>query len=291
MTVLAPTWTRVGCLEDIPLLEGRSTSVEGRQDRDLPAARRPGGDRRPLPARRRPAARRHRRRLVRHLPAARAPLRPHQRRGAQRARRASPSTRSRSATGRSGCGLPETRTTCPYCGVGCGLVATVEDGRLTAVRGDKQHPVNQGATCRKPTRLPEAVHAPDRATTPMWRASADERWRTGSWRAVIASIARKLTDVKPDEIAFYISGQLLTEDYYAVNKLAKGFLGTNNVDSNSRLCMSSAVAGYTGALGSRRPAAVLRRHRRGRVRSSSSAPTPRPAIRSSGTGSAPRARS
>ena len=61
------------------------------------------------------------------------------------------------------------------------------------------------------------------------------------------------SDVKPDEIAFYISGQLLTEDYYAVNKLAKGFLGTNNVDSNSRLCMSSAVAGYTGALGSDGP--------------------------------------
>ena len=87
----------------------------------------------------------------------------------------------------------------------------------------------------------------------MWRASADERWRTGSWRRVIAAIARKLADVEPDEIAFYISGQLLTEDYYAVNKLAKGFLGTNNVDSNSRLCMSSAVAGYTGALGSDGP--------------------------------------
>ena len=87
----------------------------------------------------------------------------------------------------------------------------------------------------------------------MWRASPDERWRTGSWRSVINSITRKLIDTKPDEIAFYISGQLLTEDYYAVNKLAKGFLGTNNVDSNSRLCMSSAVAGYTAALGSDGP--------------------------------------
>ena len=161
--------------------------------------------------------------------------------------------KSPSATARSGCDLPDVRTTCPYCGVGCGLVATVEDGRLTAVRGDTEHPVNRGATCRKPTRLPEAVHAPDRATVPMWRASADERWRTGSWRAVTSSIAAKLKSVAPHEIAFYISGQLLTEDYYAVNKLAKGFLGTNNVDSNSRLCMSSAVAGYTGALGSDGP--------------------------------------
>ena len=149
--------------------------------------------------------------------------------------------------------MPETQTTCPYCGVGCGLVADVQDGRLVSVRGDAQHPVNRGATCRKPTRLPEAVHAPDRATTPMWRASTDERWREGTWRSVIPALAEKLQSVKPEEIAFYISGQLLTEDYYAVNKLAKGFLGTNNVDSNSRLCMSSAVSGYTGALGSDGP--------------------------------------
>jgi ferredoxin-nitrate reductase len=129
----------------------------------------------------------------------------------------------------------------------------VSEGRLVGVRGDASHPVNRGATCRKPTRLPEAVHAPDRATTPMWRASTEERWRSGSWRAVVSALAGKLQSVRPEEIAFYISGQLLTEDYYAVNKLAKGFLGTNNVDSNSRLCMSSAVAGYVGALGSDGP--------------------------------------
>src|SRR3954464_6525295 len=156
----------------------------------------------------------------------------------------------------SGCGLPsETRTTGRSCGVGCGLTASVEDGRLVSVRGDAEHPVNRGATCRKPTRLPEAVHAPDRATTPLWRGSTDERWREGSWRTVIAALADKLRSVKPEEIAFYISGQLLTEDYYAVNKLAKGFLGTNNVDSNSRLCMSNAVAGYRESLGSDGPPA------------------------------------
>ena len=81
----------------------------------------------------------------------------------------------------------QVRTGCPYCGTGCGLIGEVAGGRLQAVKGDPLHPVNRGATCRKPTRLPEAVHAPDRATAPMWRASADERWRTGSWRAVIAS--------------------------------------------------------------------------------------------------------
>ena len=145
------------------------------------------------------------------------------------------------------------KTTCPYCGVGCGLVAEVRDGRLVSVRGDEEHPVNRGATCRKPTRLPDAVHAPDRATRPLRRDGLDERWRPLSWRAAISHVATRLERYRPEEIAFYISGQLLTEDYYAVNKLAKGFLGTNNVDSNSRLCMSSAVAGYTGAFGSDGP--------------------------------------
>src|SRR4051794_25224139 len=232
-------------------------------DRGLPPARRVRGDRRPLPARRRPAGRRHRRRLVRDLPAARPPLRPRIRRSAERARereRARGARRGRRALDPyrvkgddSPRGLAAVSTTCPYCGTGCGLVAEVRDGRLAAVRGDGEHPVNRGATCRKPTRLPEAVHAPDRATTPLWRASASDRWREGTWRTVLPSIAEKLRAVKPEEIAFYISGQLLTEDYYAVNKLAKGFLGTNNVDSNSRLCMSSAVAGYTGAFGSDGP--------------------------------------
>ncbi len=154
----------------------------------------------------------------------------------------------------------ETLTQCPYCGVGCGLVAHTEDGRLTKVSGDARHPVNYGATCRKPLGLPDAVHAPDRALTPLWRTSADARFDAVSWRTVIARLARRLAAISethgPDSIAFYISGQLATEDYYVVSKLAKGFLGTNNVDSNSRLCMSSAVAGYVGALGSDGPPAA-----------------------------------
>jgi len=151
----------------------------------------------------------------------------------------------------------EVLTGCPYCGTGCGLIAQVADGQVTSVKGDPRHPVNHGATCRKPLRLPEALTAADRATDPLWRDSRDERWRTLTWRQTIAALTSRLRQVSaehgPDAIAFYISGQLLTEDYYAVNKLAKGFFGTNNVDSNSRLCMSSAVAGYTGAFGSDGP--------------------------------------
>ncbi len=151
----------------------------------------------------------------------------------------------------------EVRTGCPYCGTGCGLIAEVTGGRVTTVKGDPLHPVNRGATCRKPLRLPEALTAADRATQPLWRDSLDDRWRARTWRQSIAEIARRLRDVRarhgPDAIALYLSGQLLTEDYYVATKLAKGFLGTNNVDSNSRLCMSSAVAGYTGAFGSDGP--------------------------------------
>ena len=153
----------------------------------------------------------------------------------------------------------QTRTLCPYCGVGCGLIAETEGGRLTKVGGDPLYPVNRGATCQKPRRLPDAVHAPDRATTPLRRGALDERWREATWRSLIPDLAGRLRGIVdehgPESIAFYVSGQLLTEDYYAAAKLAKGYLGTNNLDSNSRLCMSSAVAGYVGALGSDGPPA------------------------------------
>ena len=130
----------------------------------------------------------------------------------------------------------------------------MRDGRLAAVRGDKDAP-------GQPRRdLPQADAAARGRARARPRDDADAA--RGARRALAARRAggrrsptsrRRLQSVEPDEIAFYISGQLLTEDYYAVNKLAKGFLGTNNVDSNSRLCMSSAVAGYTGALGSDGP--------------------------------------
>ena len=149
--------------------------------------------------------------------------------------------------------MQTTPTQCPYCGVGCGLLADVDDGRLVAVRGDPFHPANRGRTCRKPLGLPFAVHAPDRATAPLWRSDRDARFEPTGWDDALGNVAGRMRAIidehGPDAVAFYISGQLLTEDYYAINKLAKGFLGTNNVDSNSRLCMSSAVAGYSGAFG------------------------------------------
>ncbi|MHB8657659.1 MAG: molybdopterin-dependent oxidoreductase [Solirubrobacteraceae bacterium] len=151
----------------------------------------------------------------------------------------------------------EIATGCPYCGTGCGLIAQVGAGRITAVKGDPLHPVNRGATCRKPLALPDALIAADRATAPLWRETREERWRERSWRQVTGELARRFASVAsahgPDAIALYVSGQLLTEDYYAANKLAKGFLATNNIDSNSRLCMSSAVAGYSAAFGSDGP--------------------------------------
>ena len=121
------------------------------------------------------------------------------------------------------------------------------------VAGDPLYPVNRGRTCRKPLELASAVHAPDRATVPLLRDSREARFEPAGWDAALGTLAGRLRAIVdehgPDAIAFYISGQLLTEDYYAVNKLAKGFLGTNNVDSNSRLCMSSAVAGYDATFG------------------------------------------
>ncbi len=247
---------------------GPQRGGRGPPRRRVPDIRRVARRRRRVPAPGRPPRRRHRRRTLRDVPAARLALRPHHRRGGagtrparrlrggravRRALAASPGGRAR--RGR----VTRTRTTCPYCGVGCGLIAEVGGGRLTGVAGDPLHPVNRGATCRKPLHLPEAVHAPDRARAPLVRDSRDERWRAASWEDALATVAGRLRGIMdehgPDAVAFYVSGQLLTEDYYVVNKLAKGFLRTNNVDSNSRLCMSSAVAGHRASLGSDGPPA------------------------------------
>jgi len=153
----------------------------------------------------------------------------------------------------------EVRTLCPYCGVGCGLIATTKGGRLERVAGDPLNPVNRGATCRKPLHLGETIDTPDRARAVLSRDSLDERFAPSSWRSIVPQLAGRLREISdrrgPDAIAFYVSGQLLTEDYYAVNKLVKGYLGTNNLDSNSRLCMSSAVMGYAGAFGADGPPA------------------------------------
>ena len=149
--------------------------------------------------------------------------------------------------------MRETRSTCCYCGVGCGLVIE-HDGRCVRnVRGDPEHPANRGQLCSKGAALHLTTGAYGRALYPEVRASRTTARARTSWDQALALAAETFASIirshGPDAVAFYISGQLLTEDYYVFNKLAKGLIGTNNIDSNSRLCMSSAVAGYRQTLG------------------------------------------
>ncbi len=132
-----------------------------------------------------------------------------------------------------------TRTTCPYCGVGCGVLARPD----APVQGDPDHPANHGRLCSKGTALAETFALPNRLLHP------EVDGRRASWDAALDALADGFRRYAPEEVALYVSGQLLTEDYYAANKLAKGFLGTANIDSNSRLCMASAVAGHRRAFG------------------------------------------
>ncbi|MBD3730423.1 MAG: molybdopterin-dependent oxidoreductase [Sphingomonadales bacterium] len=139
------------------------------------------------------------------------------------------------------------RTTCPYCGVGCGIAAQVTGERQVRIKGDKTHPANRGALCSKGTHLSETVGLHGRLLHPMIGE------RQASWDEALDDVAERMRDCiathGPDSIAFYVSGQLLTEDYYVANKLAKGFVGTGNIDTNSRLCMSSAVSAHVRAFG------------------------------------------
>ena len=142
----------------------------------------------------------------------------------------------------------QTRTTCPYCGVGCGVIASVDDDGSVSIKGDPEHPANHGRLCSKGVALAETLVLDGRLLEPMVDGRScgmDEALDTvaARLRAVIAGHG-------PDAVGFYISGQLLTEDYYVANKLMKGFIGSANIDTNSRLCMSSAVAGYRRAFGS-----------------------------------------
>ena len=155
--------------------------------------------------------------------------------------------------------MPEFKSTCCYCGVGCGLVIETDGARITGVRGDADHPANFGRLCTKGSTLHLTAGSSARASYPelrLKRGLARERvdWDTALDHAA-DRFAALITEYGPDSVAFYISGQLLTEDYYVFNKLAKGLIGTNNVDTNSRLCMSSAVAGYKVTLGADAPPA------------------------------------
>ena len=143
-------------------------------------------------------------------------------------------------------------TTCPYCGVGCGVLAQANADGSVSVEGDARHPANRGRLCVKGSALGETVDLRGRLLHPMLRGPGGTLQRAG-WDEALDRVAegfrRTIEQHGPDAVAFYVSGQLLTEDYYLVNKLAKGYIGTANIDTNSRLCMSSAVAGHKRAFG------------------------------------------
>lgn len=174
------------------------------------------------------------------------------------------------------------RTSCAYCGVGCGVlvsnnidagITTSSDTAVTdnhnavtaanphafaqtklTLKGDIQHPANAGDLCAKGERLLDSLHMPSRLLYPQRNAATSTHVTTElQWRDAITLIAdtftKTIAEYGPESVAFYLSGQLLTEDYYVANKLAKGFIGTPNVDTNSRLCMSSAVSAHIRAFG------------------------------------------
>jgi assimilatory nitrate reductase catalytic subunit len=159
--------------------------------------------------------------------------------------------------------MAETRSTCPYCGVGCGVVIESDGAQITGVRGDPDHPANFGRLCTKGSTLhltaTATVTRQTRLLQPMQRAARGAEPAPVAWNVALEGavdkFAQVICDHGPDAVGFYVSGQLLTEDYYVFNKLAKGLIGTNNIDTNSRLCMSSAVAGYKQTLGADAPPA------------------------------------
>src|SRR5437870_3675021 len=147
---------------------------------------------------------------------------------------------------------PAVRTTCPYCGVGCGLLAKPDGHGGAEIAGDPHHPANFGRLCSKGSALGETLGLGGRLLHPMIRQPGGALARV-AWSAALDRVAdgfrRIIARDGPDAVAFYLSGQLLTEDYYVANKLMKGFIGSANVDTNSRLCMASSVAGHRRAFG------------------------------------------
>lgn len=142
----------------------------------------------------------------------------------------------------------ETKTTCPYCGVGCGVVvAPGTDGRSADVRGDPDHPANFGRLCSKGLNLGHTLGLEERLLFPEINNERVE-WDEAI-RYVADGFSRTIATYGPDSVAFYVSGQILTEDYYVANKLMKGFIGSSNIDTNSRLCMASSVVGHKRAFG------------------------------------------
>ena len=159
--------------------------------------------------------------------------------------------------------MAETRSTCPYCGVGCGVVIEHDGAQITGVRGDPDHPANHGRLCSKGQTLAltatAAVRLHARLRQPELRRTRSEARRLVDWDTALdhgaARLAAVIGDHGPDAVGFYLSGQLLTEEYHALNKIARALVGTPHVDTNSRLCMASAAAGYKATLGADAPPA------------------------------------
>src|ERR1700756_1085914 len=147
--------------------------------------------------------------------------------------------------------LRATPTTCPYCGVGCGVLATPDGKGGAAISGDGEHPANRGRLCSKGSALGETLALDTRLLHPMIRCKGV--MERVAWSDALDHVANRLQHIiardGANAVAFYLSGQMLTEDYYVANKLMKGFIGTSNVDTNSRLCMASSVAGHIRAFG------------------------------------------
>ena len=139
------------------------------------------------------------------------------------------------------------QTTCAYCGVGCGVDISLLNNTPTKLEGTREHPANFGRLCVKGTHLLDTIGTDNRLTSPLID------YEPASWDTATDYVANKFNAIikehGPESVAFYVSGQLLTEDYYVANKLMKGYIGSGNIDTNSRLCMSSAVAGYKRAFG------------------------------------------
>jgi assimilatory nitrate reductase catalytic subunit len=147
---------------------------------------------------------------------------------------------------------PTVRTTCPYCGVGCGVLVQGDAHGGAAIAGDRDHPANFGRLCSKGSALGETLSLGERLLHPMLR-QGNGAFARATWDQALERVAAGFRTIierdGPDAVAFYLSGQLLTEDYYIANKLMKGFIGSANVDTNSRLCMASSVAGHRRAFG------------------------------------------
>src|SRR5512133_340547 len=144
-------------------------------------------------------------------------------------------------------------TTCAYCGVGCGILATPDGRGGAAISGDPEHPANFGRLCSKGSALGETLGLTNRLLYPMIRCGKGIMERV-AWSDALDHVAHRFHHIiardGPGAVAFYLSGQLLTEDYYVANKLMKGFIASANIDTNSRLCMASSVAGHKRAFGS-----------------------------------------